>query len=87
MRTQQKDGKDKKESSNQTERRDVILSSVKDWFERDTSIPVEERNQENIGLYLRDLKAQGVAEFADEKYEVWLQTLAAELTANERVEV
>lgn len=87
MRTEQKDGKDKKESSNQTERRDVILSSVNDWFERDTSIPVEERNQENIGLYLRDLKAQGVAEFADEKYEVWLQTLAAELTANERVEV
>lgn len=87
MRTEQKDGKDKKESSNQTERRDVILSSVKDWFERDTSIPVEERNQENIGMYLRDLKAQGIEEFADEKYEVWLKILNIDLTANERVEV
>ena len=87
MRTEQKDGKDKKESSSQTERRDVILSSVKDWFERDTSIPVEERNQENIGMYLRDLKAQGIEEFADEKYEVWLKILNIDLTANERVEV
>ena len=65
----------------------MILSSVKDWFERDTSIPVEERNQENIGMYLRDLKAQGIEEFADEKYEVWLKILNIDLTANERVEV
>ncbi len=87
IRTEQKDGKDTKESSSQTARRDVILDSVKDWFDRDQSISQEERNQENIGLYLRSLKAQGIEEFADEKYEVWLKTLAVDLTATERVDI
>lgn len=87
MRTEQKDGKDTKESTNQSDRRDVILDSVKDWFKRDDTISPEERNQTNIGLYLRSLKDQGIAEFQDDKYEALLKVLEVDLTAEERVDV